>query len=182
MGLFTASMDATAIVWQPDADSGLWLERVRVGKVGGNLLGFFGGDLGADSSIIAHGWSGAFHLWKHDQGRDIKNIPHFVESDEWNPAVTLSGHLDEVMSVSWDPSQNYILSVRYVPLRYFTIQPPVARTKQQEFGQDGPRKKSRSRGMKLPGLKCTVMILCALASSMEFRIALFPVLRKRYLA
>lgn len=68
MGLFTASMDATAIFWEIDEDSGLWLERVRVGKVGGNLLGFFGGDLGVDGSIIAHGWSGAFHLWKHVAG------------------------------------------------------------------------------------------------------------------
>lgn len=33
-------------------------------------------------------------------------------SDEMAPLVTLSGHLDEVMAVAWDPSQNYLLSVR----------------------------------------------------------------------
>jgi hypothetical protein len=29
------------------------------------------------------------------------------------PQVTLSGHLDEVMAVAWDPSASYLLSVRY---------------------------------------------------------------------
>eukprot|EP01127_Copromyxa_protea_P008755 TRINITY_DN2012_c0_g1_i1.p1 TRINITY_DN2012_c0_g1~~TRINITY_DN2012_c0_g1_i1.p1 ORF type:complete len:830 (-),score=179.32 TRINITY_DN2012_c0_g1_i1:212-2590(-) len=100
MGLFTASMDATAIIWRPDADSGLWLEEVRVGKIGGNLLGFFGGGIGPDDSVITHGWSGAFHLWKQVDG-----------SDEWQPQVTVSGHLDEVMAVSWDPNYNYLMSV-----------------------------------------------------------------------
>lgn len=76
LGLFTASMDATAIVWIPDEECGLWLEHVRVGKVGGNLLGFFGGDLGVDGSIIAHGWSGAFHLWKHDTGKRRPILKH----------------------------------------------------------------------------------------------------------
>lgn len=54
------------IVWSFDQVSGLWLDQVRVGEVGGNTLGFYGCYFGNQgSSILAHGYQGALHMW-HD--------------------------------------------------------------------------------------------------------------------
>ncbi|XP_069324202.1 elongator complex protein 2 isoform X4 [Eulemur rufifrons] len=65
MRLLSASMDKTMILWAPDEESGVWLEQVRVGEVGGNTLGFYDCQFNEDGSmIIAHGFHGALHLWK----------------------------------------------------------------------------------------------------------------------
>ena len=41
---------------------------MRVGEVGGNTLGLYGGMFAPDGkSIIAHGYQGAFHQWSHDE-------------------------------------------------------------------------------------------------------------------
>jgi elongator complex protein 2 len=66
MKLVSASMDRTMILWEPDPISGLWIEKVRVGDIGGNHLGFFGAAFGKEGRyILAHGYNGAFHLWKN---------------------------------------------------------------------------------------------------------------------
>ncbi|XP_062356367.1 elongator complex protein 2 isoform X6 [Cinclus cinclus] len=65
MRILSASMDKTVIIWEPDKESGVWLEQVRVGEVGGNTLGFFDCQFSPDGSmIIAHAFHGALHLWK----------------------------------------------------------------------------------------------------------------------
>lgn len=62
--LLSCSMDKTMIVWSQDQSTGLWLDQVRVGEMGGNTLGFYGCQFGNDGlSIIAHGYQGALHLW-----------------------------------------------------------------------------------------------------------------------
>lgn len=79
--LLTASMDKTMVVWAPDEQSGLWIEATRVGEVGGNHLGFFGGLYGAYpfEGILALGYNGAFHLWR----RVIdKNTPKHAHPEE----------------------------------------------------------------------------------------------------
>ena len=39
--------------------------QVRVGEVGGNSLGLYGAVFAPDGNyILAHGYQGAFHLWK----------------------------------------------------------------------------------------------------------------------
>uniref|UniRef100_A0A1B6DSR2 Elongator complex protein 2 n=2 Tax=Clastoptera arizonana TaxID=38151 RepID=A0A1B6DSR2_9HEMI len=102
MQLLSASMDKTVIIWCPEEDSGVWLETVRVGEVGGNTLGFYGGFFSPDGmSILAHGFQGAFHLW-----RKI--------GDVWNPSVTVGGHFNAVSDIGWEPQQgHYLLSVSY---------------------------------------------------------------------
>ncbi|NP_001311396.1 elongator complex protein 2 isoform 9 [Homo sapiens] len=65
--LLSASMDKTMILWAPDEESGVWLEQVRVGEVGGNTLGFYDCQFNEDGSmIIAHAFHGALHLWKQN--------------------------------------------------------------------------------------------------------------------
>lgn len=42
-------------------------KQARVGNVGGNTLGFFGGVFSPDGcSILAHGYQGAFNQWSLD--------------------------------------------------------------------------------------------------------------------
>lgn len=44
---------------------GEWIETARVGEVGGNTLGFYGGKFAPDGkSIMGHGYQGAFHIWR----------------------------------------------------------------------------------------------------------------------
>ncbi|XP_041105033.1 elongator complex protein 2 [Polyodon spathula] len=102
MCLLSASMDKTMILWSPDEESGVWLEQVRVGEVGGNTLGFYGCQMSPDGSmILAHAFHGALHLWCQDPSKE----------DEWCPTVVISGHFNSVQDLSWDPEGEFIVSV-----------------------------------------------------------------------
>ncbi|XP_060915579.1 elongator complex protein 2 [Labrus mixtus] len=102
LSLLSASMDKTMILWAPEDGSGVWVEQVRVGEVGGNTLGFYGCQLSPDGSmIVAHAFHGALHLWCKDQDNE----------GEWRPGVVISGHFNAVQDLSWDPEGQFILSV-----------------------------------------------------------------------
>ncbi|MCJ8746241.1 hypothetical protein PDJAM_G00139520 [Pangasius djambal] len=102
LSLLSASMDKTMILWGPEEATGVWVEQVRVGEVGGNTLGFFGCQMGPDGSkILAHAFHGALHLWQRDPS----------QQREWSPAVVLSGHFNAVQDLSWDPEGEFLLSV-----------------------------------------------------------------------
>lgn len=100
--LLSSSIDKTLIIWTMNEDDGVWMEKVRVGEVGGNSLGFYGGKFSPDcKSIMGHGYQGSFHLW-HQQDAD---------SDLWIPGVIIGGHFSEVRDICWDPSGQFLLSV-----------------------------------------------------------------------
>ncbi|KAM5218025.1 elongator complex protein 2 isoform 2-T3 [Hipposideros larvatus] len=102
MRLLSASMDKTMILWAPDEESGVWLEQVRVGEVGGNTLGFYDCQFNGDGSmIIAHAFHGALHLWKQNAANPI----------EWTPEIVISGHFDGVQDLMWDPEGEFIITV-----------------------------------------------------------------------
>lgn len=64
MELLSVSMDKTLAVWAFDENSGIWVDLIRLGEVGGNTLGFYGGKFSPDgNSILAQGHNGSFHLW-----------------------------------------------------------------------------------------------------------------------
>lgn len=96
--LLSSSLDKTMIIWECDPQIGLWLERVRVGEVGGNTLGFYGGMFGpTGSSILGYSYHGAFHMW------------NCSEDGLWEPVVTVGGHFGEVVDLAWDPEGGMFL-------------------------------------------------------------------------
>ncbi|KAK2830294.1 hypothetical protein Q5P01_018225 [Channa striata] len=102
LSLLSASMDKTMILWAPEEGSGVWVEQVRVGEVGGNTLGFYGCQMSPDGSmVIAHAFHGALHLWYKDQNKE----------GEWRPGVVISGHFNAVQDLCWDPEGEFIISV-----------------------------------------------------------------------
>ncbi|CAG8477672.1 4245_t:CDS:10 [Ambispora gerdemannii] len=103
MVLLTASSDKSMMLWKPETETGQWVNVVRVGEIGGYALGFFGGLFGPDGKcIIAHGHTGAFHLWKNEVFDE--------DSQDWRPQVSISGHFNSVQSITWDCTSEYLLS------------------------------------------------------------------------
>lgn len=89
--LLSASLDKTMIIWEFDQQLNIWFEKVRVGEVGGNTLGFYGGVFGPlGTKILANNYHGAFHLWDC-----LNNV--------WTPSVTVGGHFNQVVDLAWDP-------------------------------------------------------------------------------
>lgn len=103
--LLTSSMDRTMMIWEPHAESGIWIDKVRMGEFGGlsglfGQMGYFGGYFAPGGTMVmGHGYHGSFHLWKYE-----------TETNEWVPRVSISGHANAVMDCSWDPHQNYFVS------------------------------------------------------------------------
>lgn len=65
--LLSTSIDKTIIIWEPGPD-GVWVEKVRVGAVGGGGLGFHGGKFAHDgNTIIGHHYFGSLHIWNYNK-------------------------------------------------------------------------------------------------------------------
>lgn len=76
------------------------MEKVRLGEVGGNTLGFYGGFFDATGSqVIAHSYHGAFHIWRRNN------------NDLWESVVTPGGHFGEVIDLAWEPQGEFLYSV-----------------------------------------------------------------------
>lgn len=77
--LLSVSMDKTLAVWAFDEDSGLWVDFIRLGEVGGNTLGFYGGKFSPDGNcILAQGFNGSLHLWKKVYNKNKQNIQYDI--------------------------------------------------------------------------------------------------------
>ncbi|KAJ8725359.1 hypothetical protein PYW08_003542 [Mythimna loreyi] len=105
--LLSSSLDKTAIIWEPESSpqkgegEGAWVERVRVGEVGGNGLGFYGSRFGPDGkSFLAHGYNGSFHIWKQ-----------CMETGQWQSSPVCGGHFSAVEDVRWEREGRYLMSV-----------------------------------------------------------------------
>lgn len=100
MRLLSSSLDKSMIIWELDDSSGIWTEKVRVGEVGGNSLGFYGCKFGPDGlHILGHDYQGTFHIWKYSQ--EIAN---------WIPRSTPSGHFSEVVDLCWEPKGRFLIT------------------------------------------------------------------------
>jgi elongator complex protein 2 len=105
--LLTSSMDRSMMIWAPHEESGIWVDQVRMGEFGGlsglfGQMGYYGGYFAPSGRIVmGHGYHGSFYLWKMD------------DDNEWRPHVTVSGHSQPVMDLSWDTAQNYFVSTSH---------------------------------------------------------------------
>lgn len=66
MRLISSSSDKSMMIWSPDPSTGVWVNDVRMGDIGGNAaLGFCGALFSPDGKyVISYGANGSFHLWK----------------------------------------------------------------------------------------------------------------------
>jgi len=107
--LLSSSMDKSMIIWEQDDSTGIWIEKVRVGKVGGNSLGFYGCKFGPDGlHILGYDDQGSFHIWKYSS--KIAN---------WIPQFAPSGHFSEVVDLCWESKGrliNFIHGIIFVNL------------------------------------------------------------------
>ncbi|XP_032234030.2 elongator complex protein 2 [Nematostella vectensis] len=105
MCLLSASLDKSLVIWQPDPDTGIWIETMRVGGVGGTTLGFYGGMFSPDArTVLGHSFQGAFHLWTNESSEQSNN--------SWRPGVTIGGHFAPVQDICWEPREGqFLLSV-----------------------------------------------------------------------
>ncbi|KAK6921695.1 WD40 repeat [Dillenia turbinata] len=102
--ILSASMDKTMMIWQPERTTGIWMNVVSVGELSHCALGFYGGHWSpTGDAILAHGYGGAFHLWK--------NVGTY--SDHWLPQKVPSGHFASVTDISWARSGEYLISVSH---------------------------------------------------------------------
>ena len=96
-----------------DVSGGIWLDSARVGEMGGNTLGFYGCAFAPrGDAILAHGYNGAFHLWKRvEENEDGQEDGGETNTAAWEPVVTVSGHFGPVEDLMWDTTGNYFMTV-----------------------------------------------------------------------
>jgi elongator complex protein 2 len=96
--LVSASADKSIIIWSFDPESGVWYNQVRLGDVGGTVLGYYGAlVLPGGTRLLAHGYHGALQAWDLVDG-------------SWVSALGISGHSLSVQDICWNPSGTYLLS------------------------------------------------------------------------
>jgi len=100
--LLSASMDRTMILWEYDEENKVWIDSARMGEVGGNTLGYYGCAYApGGGEIVAHGYQGAFQMWK----RDTEEV-----GNKWNPEITISGHFGDIEDFDWDPEGEFAIT------------------------------------------------------------------------
>ena len=86
---------------------------MRVGEVGGNTLGLYGGLFSPGGHyILAHDYQGAFHLWGKEKRTSSDELVNGGSPEVWSSLPTIGGHFDSVCGISWEPEEGrFLLSV-----------------------------------------------------------------------
>ena len=97
--LLSTSFDFSCYIWNNDKKDDLWVNRVRLGQMGGNKNAFFGAVFNGEyNEILAYTFGGALYLWKIE-GEDQYNLQH-----------TISGHFGNVTDLDWSSEGDYLVS------------------------------------------------------------------------
>lgn len=107
--LLSASADNSLVIWECDADSGIWVPDVRLGEISrekgattatGSIGGFWTGLWSPDGqSILTLGRTGSWRRWDWEP-----------QGATWEQGVAVSGHTRAVTGLAWSPSGDYLLS------------------------------------------------------------------------
>lgn len=97
--LLSTSFDFSCYIWTNDKKDDLWVNRVRLGQLGGNKNAFFGATYNEDyTKILANTFSGAFHLW------------HIKGEYQYDLVPTITGHFNHVTDLDWSSEGDYLVS------------------------------------------------------------------------
>lgn len=97
--LLTTSQDRSMMLWVFDTPNELWVSDAAVGDAGASCLGFYGGAFNpAGDHLVAHGFTGALHLWRQQQpaADGSSSGPRL-----WVPQHALGGHYGAVQDLAW---------------------------------------------------------------------------------
>ncbi|EME86137.1 uncharacterized protein MYCFIDRAFT_161734 [Pseudocercospora fijiensis CIRAD86] len=107
--LLSASADNSLSIWHADAASGLWVCSSRLGEISsqkgsttatGSTGGFWIGLWRpSGQSVVSLGRTGSWRRW-------VWSSPNHV----WLQQIGISGHIEEVRSLTWAPSGSYLLT------------------------------------------------------------------------
>jgi len=85
--LLSTSLDRTMIIWKRDDEDQFWVHLDSVGDAGCSSLGYFTGVFSPlGDRILAHGFTGALHLWEKTESG-------------WTPRVAATGHCGGVVDL-----------------------------------------------------------------------------------
>jgi elongator complex protein 2 len=99
--LLSASHDRTVALWRREPRSGVWLSEAALGDAGATCFGYFGARWGPRGrSLVAHGHTGAMHLWR-DFSDDKQSPDASLLRSDWRPVAAGGGHTGAVVDLAW---------------------------------------------------------------------------------
>jgi elongator complex protein 2 len=90
------------MLWGYDTPNELWLSDAAVGDAGASCLGFYGGAFNpSGDQLVAHGFTGALHLWRQQAAAGSSGSSGSSGRRLWVPQHALGGHYGAVQDLSW---------------------------------------------------------------------------------
>jgi len=96
--LLSSSFDFSLLLWIKDEKSDVWINKYRLGQMGGTKNAFFGATFnGTFDKIMAYTYHGCFYLWTK-------------KNEDWISSPCISGHFSRVTDLDWNSSNDYLVS------------------------------------------------------------------------
>lgn len=96
--LLSSSFDFSLLLWFKDEKSGVWVNKFRLGQMGGNKNAFFGAIFNDSfDKIMAYTYHGGTFLWHRKQ-------------EDWLAIPCISGHFSRVTDLDWNSTDDYLIS------------------------------------------------------------------------
>lgn len=102
----------TFLLPPPLKHTGLWMATSSLGDAGANHLGYYTATFSpTGTGLVAHGYTGALHLWKKEQNHSEADNDYEDEDSPWIPQPAPGGHFGPVVSLCWAADDHCVLSV-----------------------------------------------------------------------